>query len=111
MVQVAAPDVIGVTMGLFFFTAGAWKLYGWEWAKAQYLRRNPLWVYYASAYIEVVTGIGLPLRSTRFAAALLQLGLNVAMTIRGEGNMETKVAVPAFMTSSLLLWLAYVSRP
>jgi hypothetical protein len=104
-------NLLGIVLGLFFLFAGARKLYGWEWGKNSYLKHSPLWIYYVSAVVEVVSGIGLILPPLRFAAALLQLLLILWISIRSWRHIKVKsVLLPVTMTLLLLL-LLWLTRP
>jgi hypothetical protein len=112
MSQETAANIIGPGLGLFFLFAGARKLYGWEWAENHYRNAYPMWVYYASAVVEVVAGVGLVVPATRLPSTLLQLGLIVALSVkRWTKAPEAKVLYPAVVSTSLLGWLAYVYWP
>jgi uncharacterized membrane protein YphA (DoxX/SURF4 family) len=104
-------NLLGIVLGLFFLFAGARKLYGWEWAKNSYLKHHPLWVYYVSAVVEVVSGIGLILPPLRFAAVLLQLLLILCVSIHPWHHVEAKSVLPAVITTFLLLLLLWLTRP
>lgn len=106
-------NLLGIVLGLFFLFAGARKLYGWEWAKNSYLRHYPLWVYYVSAVVEVISGIGLiiPIPLLRFASALLQLLLIFIVSLHPWHRVETKTLIPAITTTLLLLILLWLTFP
>ena len=102
-------NFIGISLGLLFFTAGARKLCGWEWARASYLRHHPLWVYHLSAIVEVIAGPGLAIGRTRFYAAILQLLLIIGVSIHPWKVVEVKAMGPAVISTSLLIYLVYVT--
>jgi hypothetical protein len=104
-------NLLGIVLGLFFLFAGARKLYGWEWGKNSYLKHSPLWIYYVSAVVEVVSGIGLILPPLRFAAALLQLLLILWISIRSWRYIKVKSVLLPATTVLLLLLLLWLTRP
>lgn len=104
-------NLFGIILGIFFLFAGARKLYGWEWAKNSYLKHSPLWVYYVSAVVEVVSGIGLILPPLRFAAALLQILLILWITFRSRHRINRKNVFIPVTTTLLLLLLLWLTRP
>jgi uncharacterized membrane protein YphA (DoxX/SURF4 family) len=104
-------NLLGIVLGLFFLFAGARKLYGWEWAKNSYLKHHPLWVYYVSAVVEVVSGIGLILPPVRFVAALLQLLLILCVSIRSWHHIKVKSVMLPVTTVLLLLLLLWLTHP
>lgn len=104
-------NLLGIVLGLFFLFAGARKLSGWEWAKNGYLKHSPLWVYYVSAVVEVVSGIGLILPPLRFAAALLQLLLILWISIRAFHHIKVKNVLLPVTTTLLLLLLLWLTCP
>lgn len=104
-------NLLGTVLGLFFLFAGARKLYGWEWGKNSYLKHSPLWIYYVSAVVEVVSGIGLILPPLRFAAALLQLLLILWISIRSWRHIKVKSVLLPVTTTILLLLLLWLTRP
>jgi uncharacterized membrane protein YphA (DoxX/SURF4 family) len=98
-------------MGIVFLTAGARKLYGWEWAMNTYLQFHPLWVYYFSAVVEVVTGIGLLIPRLRFAAGIGQLLLIAWVTFYPPRGIDPNTIVSAIVTTVLLVTLVLLTRP
>ncbi len=104
-------NLLGIVLGLFFLFAEAKKLYGWEWGKNSYLKHSPLWIYYVSAVVEVVSGIGLILPPLRFAAALLQLLLILWISIRSWRHIKGKSVLLPATTVLLLLLLLWLTRP
>ena len=104
-------NLLGIVLGIFFLFAGARKLYGWEWAKNSYLEHHPLWVYYVSAVVEVIAGIGLILPPLRFAAALLQLVLILCVSIRPWRHVKAKAIILPATSTALLLLLMWLTRP
>ena len=104
-------NLLGIVLGLFFLFAGARKLYGWEWGKSSYLKHSPLWIYYVSAVVEVVSGIGLILPLSRFAAALLQFLLILWISIRAFRHIKVKRVLLPVITTLLLLLLLWLTRP
>lgn len=106
-----AVNLLGIILGVFFLFAGARKLYGWEWGKKSYLEHFPLWVYYVSAIVEVVSGIGLILPTLRFAAALLQILLILCVSIHPWHHVTIKKVILPVTTTLLLLLLVWLTRP
>lgn len=104
-------NLLGIVLGLFFLFAGARKLYGWEWAKNSYLKHSPLWIYYVSAIVEVVSGIGLILPPLRFAATLSLLLLILWISIRSRRHIKVKSLLLPATTVLLLLLLLWLTRP
>jgi hypothetical protein len=104
-------DLLSMVLGLFFLIAGARKLYGWEWAKNGYLKHSPLWVYYLSAVVELVSGIGLILPPLKFTAVLLLLLLILCISIRSWQYIKVKNAILPVTTTLLLLLLLWLTRP
>ncbi|KAJ1553559.1 hypothetical protein HK096_007361, partial [Nowakowskiella sp. JEL0078] len=99
---------LGCILGLFFLAAGVRKLWGWEWAKQNYLRNHPIWVYYASAVIEVVTGSGLIVPGLRFFASILQLALIFAVTFIPLRPFDRRTIIPAAVMTALLIVEAWL---
>lgn len=104
-------NLLGIVLGMFFLFAGARKLYGWEWGKNSYFKHSPPWIYYVSAVVEVVSGIGLILPPLRFAAALLQLLLILWISIRSWSHIKVKSVLLPVTTVLLLLLLLWLTRP
>ncbi|GHO56860.1 DoxX family protein [Ktedonobacter robiniae] len=104
-------NLLGIVLGIFFLFAGARKLYGWEWAKKSYLEHFPLWVYYVSAVVEVISGIGLILPPLRFAAALLQIVLILCVSLHPWHHVKAKTIILPVTTTALLLLLMWLARP
>ena len=104
-------NLLGIVLGIFFLFAGVKKLYGWEWGKKSYLKHSPIWIYYVSAVVEVVSGIGLILPPLRFAAALLQLLLILWISIRSWRHIKVKRVILPVTTTLLLLLLLWLTRP
>ena len=77
----------------------------------RYLKHSPLWIYYVSAVVEVVSGIGLILPPLRFAAALLQLLLILWVSIRSWRHIKAKSVLLPVTTTLLLLLLLWLARP
>jgi hypothetical protein len=112
--MVHTVDAVAICCGILYLFAGTRKLYGWEWAKAQYLRRYPLWVYYGGATIEVCTGIGLltSYDSARLAASIVQITMNISLSIHkwDKGQLQPFTLVPAILSTASLCWLAWTLR-
>ncbi|GCF08658.1 hypothetical protein [Dictyobacter arantiisoli] len=104
-------NLLGIVLGILFLFAGARKLYGWEWGKNSYLQYHPLWVYYVSAVVEVVSGIGLILPPLRFVSAILQLLLIFWVAAHPWRHVEVKVLSLQIATTALLLLLVWLTRP
>ncbi|MCP2342085.1 MauE/DoxX family redox-associated membrane protein [Actinomadura rupiterrae] len=98
-------------LGVFFLASGLRKLYGWEWALETYRAHHPLWVYYTSAVVEVVTGIGLLFGRARFWASTGQLALIFWVTFWPVRALDPQTAVPFAVTSLLLFCIAAMTLP
>jgi hypothetical protein len=110
--QMGVPvAILGGVLGVFFFASGLRKLIGWEWALETYRAHHPVWVYYTSAVVEVVTGIGLLFGRTRFWAAAGQLGLIVWVTFWPLRALDPQTVLPFVVTSVLLLVIGAFTAP
>jgi len=108
-----AVHILAVALGLMFLTAGVRKLFtDWVWGRTRYQKYHPLWVYYASGVIELVCGLGLFVPGLRFFSAiiiLVMIGLVSAHPWRGDDYKQ--IIVPAVVSTSLLILLAWLTRP
>lgn len=110
MTNSISATILGRTLGIFFLIVGTRKLYGWERARNEYLETHPIWVYYTTAIVEVVSGTGLLFSSTRFTAVTLLLLLIVGVLLHPwklkpvDGKFVVRVCVAAgLLVGSVLL--------
>jgi len=108
-----AINIFAILLGLFYAFTGAKKFYGWEAAKQSYLLFHPLWVYYFSATVEVVCGLGLLVPKARFGSTIGMLAMIAYVAVHpwSAGSLSSKFIVPAIVFTLLLVLLAWLSRP
>jgi uncharacterized membrane protein YphA (DoxX/SURF4 family) len=104
-------NMLNIVIGIIFLIVGILKIFGNNFQKENYLAYHPVWVYYVTSIVELITGIGFLFKKSRFIAAIIQIVKIILLIVHPWSYTDIWTLFLTIISISILLLLAYLNYP